>query len=63
MSVWLSVDPLAEMYPNWSSYAYTMNNPITYVDPTGMSTENGGGGIVGRQAKCVDYFIVRTIIS
>lgn len=41
--MWHGVDPLAEMYPDWSPFAYTMNNPITYVDPTGMSTEEGGG--------------------
>ncbi len=44
ISIWHGVDPLAEMYPNWSPYTYTMNNPITYSDPTGMSTEGGGGG-------------------
>ena len=35
-SIWLSVDPLAELMPEWSSYAYTFNNPVNYVDPTGM---------------------------
>src|SRR5690606_6997043 len=35
-SVWLSVDPLAEDYPSWSSYNYTFSNPIIYTDPTGM---------------------------
>ncbi|MDR2206275.1 MAG: RHS repeat-associated core domain-containing protein [Flavobacteriaceae bacterium] len=35
-SIWLSVDPLAEKYPNIGAYVYTMNNPIKFVDPTGM---------------------------
>ncbi len=43
ISIWYGVDPLVEEYPGWSPFAYTMNNPITYVDPTGMSTENVGG--------------------
>ncbi len=50
--MWHGVDPLAEMYPDWSPFAYTMNNPITYVDPTGMSTEDGGGG--GEPPKVLD---------
>lgn len=34
-STWLSVDPLAEKYPNISSYAYVAQNPIKYIDPNG----------------------------
>ena len=36
-SVWLSVDPMAEKYPGWSPYNYTLNNPIKYVDPNGLT--------------------------
>ncbi len=32
---WLSVDPLADKYPNISPYAYCSWNPIKYVDPDG----------------------------
>lgn len=35
LSIWLSVDPLAEKYPNISPYAYVANNPIIYIDPDG----------------------------
>jgi len=35
-SLWLSVDPLAEKYPNLSPYSYVANNPIMLMDPTGM---------------------------
>ena len=34
-SLWLSVDPLAEKYNEWSPYNYTLNNPVKYVDPDG----------------------------
>ncbi|MFP5471667.1 MAG: RHS repeat-associated core domain-containing protein [Bacteroidia bacterium] len=34
-SVWLSVDPLADKYPNMSPYIYTANNPVNYIDPDG----------------------------
>ena len=33
--IWLSVDPLADKYPNISPYAYAAWNPIKYVDPDG----------------------------
>ena len=35
-SIWLSVDPMADMYPGWSPYNYCMQNPVNMVDPTGM---------------------------
>jgi RHS repeat-associated protein len=40
-SIWLSVDPMAEKYPSFSSYAYTLQNPVRFVDPTGMIVEEG----------------------
>jgi len=43
-SIWLSVDPLAEMFPNWNPYNYVMQNPLNLIDPTGMSPEGGEGG-------------------
>ncbi len=39
MSIFISVDSLAEKYPEWSSYAYTFNNPVIYVDPDGKEGE------------------------
>ena len=37
---WLSVDPLADKYPNISPYAYCNWNPIKYVDPDGLEILN-----------------------
>ena len=33
--IWLSVDPLADKYPNISPYAYSLWNPVKYKDPNG----------------------------
>ena len=38
MTMWLSVDPMAEKYPSISSYNYCMWNPIKVIDPDGMDT-------------------------
>ncbi|WP_027879247.1 SpvB/TcaC N-terminal domain-containing protein [Mesoflavibacter zeaxanthinifaciens] len=35
-SVWLSVDPMTEKYPNRSPYEYTFSNPVNFIDPNGM---------------------------
>ncbi len=45
---WGSIDPLAEKYYGISPYAYCANNPIKFVDPTGM-------WIVGTDGKKVTY--------
>jgi RHS repeat-associated protein len=41
-SVWLSVDPLAEKYPNIGSYVYCANNPVKYIDPDGRVLKLAG---------------------
>ena len=40
LSIWLSPDPLAELYPALSPYAYCANNPLKYIDPNGMEFED-----------------------
>jgi RHS repeat-associated protein len=37
ISMWASVDPLAEKYAGWSPYNYTLLNPVKYVDPDGRA--------------------------
>ena len=35
LGLWNSVDPLADKYPGWSPYNYTLCNPLRYTDPHG----------------------------
>jgi len=39
ISIWLSVDPLADKYPSLSPYMYCAGNPVVLVDPDGRSTD------------------------
>ena len=37
---WLTVDPLADNYPNQSPYSFVLNHPINYRDPDGRDPED-----------------------
>jgi len=37
---WTSVDPLADKYPGWSPFNYTLNNPLKYIDPDGFDVKD-----------------------
>ena len=39
MTMWLSVDPMADKYPGISPYAYCAWNPVKLVDPDGRDVE------------------------
>ncbi len=45
MTMWLSVDPMADKYPNISPYNYCMWNPIKVIDPNGKDTIKTPTGI------------------
>lgn len=54
-SVWLSTDPLQEKYPNISSYAYCFQNPVKFIDPTGMEGEDPEEGWVHTKDNSMVY--------
>ena len=49
ISVWLSVDPLSDLYPSTSPYMYVLGNPVRYTDPDGRWVK--GAGIVRNLLK------------
>ena len=47
LSIWLSTDPKEEKFAQWSSYTYTLNNPLNLIDRDGkegivVSGQHGG---------------------
>ncbi|WP_304598490.1 RHS repeat-associated core domain-containing protein [Mesonia sp. K7] len=61
-SIWLSVDPLAEKYPNWSPFVYVHNNPVNLIDPTGMEAESSGNGC-GCPPDCTFWDRLKSIFT
>ena len=54
-SFWMSVDPLVEKYQAWSPYNYTMDNPVKFVDPDGMSVVDPGDLFTSQRAAAIDF--------
>ena len=62
LSVWLSVDPLAEKKPWISSYVYCRNHPINFIDPDGMDEyETDHRGRTVKVAENTDKDIVYSL--
>ena len=59
LSIWLSVDPMADKYPGVSPYTYCGNNPVRLVDKDGR--EICGGGDPLKRAARFDIFFEKKI--
>lgn len=51
LSIWLSVDPMADKYPGLSPYTYCTDNPVRLVDPDGREVHLRGDA----QQEGIDY--------
>ena len=54
MTMWLSVDPMADKYPSISPYAYCAWNPVKLVDPDGMRFDSASMIYVNQFYKEID---------
>lgn len=54
---WLSVDPMANKYPSWSPYNYSLNDPLRYFDPNGKwsAERDKNGNIIAKYEKGDTY--------
>ena len=67
LSLWMSTDPMESLTPDASSYRYLRNNPLRFIDPTGLfdtdsealqyANENYPGAEVHRDTKSGQWFI------
>lgn len=68
MTMWMSVDPMADKYPGMSPYSYCANNPVKLVDPdgreidvSGMFDQNGGAK-KGYELACKAFLFLQRLV-
>ena len=48
-SLWYGVDPMQEKSPFISTYVYTFNNPVHFIDPNGKWGEDVNGNLIAEK--------------
>ena len=62
MTMWLSVDPMADKYPNSSPYNYCMWNPVKLVDPDGRQGQLPRYGTFNNRPQRFVYSNIRQTV-
>ncbi|RYY49995.1 MAG: hypothetical protein EOO06_05315 [Chitinophagaceae bacterium] len=57
---WHAIDPLADKYLNFSSYAFSINNPLRFYDPNGLEVLEVNGGVRFTGTDAISAFRVIT---
>ena len=55
--MWYWVDPLADDFPAWSPYNYTLNNPVRLIDQGGRKPGNPQGPTPSVAGILYEYYL------